>query len=52
MQQLIENLATDLYKNLREMHSQLVNLDNRLHAIKQARTHGNATITNIQARLD
>jgi hypothetical protein len=34
------------------MHRQLVNLDNHLHAIEQARTHGNAAITNVQARLD
>ena len=34
------------------MHHQLVNLDNRLHAIECARTHGDAAITGVQARLD
>ena len=34
------------------MHHQLVNLDNRLHAIEPARTHGDAAITGVQARLD
>lgn len=52
MQQLIENLATDLRKNFEEMHRQLVNLDKGLHDIKCARIHGDAAITSIQARLD
>ena len=52
MQQLIENLAVDLHKNFREMHRQLVNLDNRLHAIEQARIQGNTAITSVQSRLD
>ena len=52
MQQLIENLAADLRKNFGEMHRQLVNLDNRLHAIERAHTHGDTAITGVQARLD
>ena len=52
MQQLIENLTADLCKNFGEMHRQLVNLDNRLHAIEPARTHGDAAITGVQDRLD
>ena len=34
------------------MHRQLVNLDNRLHAIECTCTHGDAAITGVQARLD
>ena len=52
MQQLIENLAADLCKNFGEMHRQLINLDKRLHAIEQARTHGDVAITGVQDRLD
>lgn len=52
MQQLIENLTADLRMNFGEMHRQLVNLDNRLHAIERARDHGDVAITGVQARLD
>ena len=52
MQQLIQNLANDLPKNFEEMHRQLVNLDKCLLTIEQARTHGDAAITGVQARLD
>ena len=52
MQQLIKNLTADIRKNLGEMHRQLVNLDNRLHAIERAWTHGDTTITGVQDRLD
>ena len=52
MKQLLDNLAADLRKNFGEMHRQLVNLDNRLHAIEQARIQGNTAITSVQARLD
>lgn len=34
------------------MHHQLVNLDSRLHAIEHAHDHGDAAITDVQARLD
>ena len=47
MQQLIKNLTADIRKNLGEMHRQLVNLDNRLHAIERAHTHGDAAITGV-----
>ena len=47
MQQLLENLATDLRKNFGEMHRQLFNLDKCLHAIERACIHGDATITSV-----
>ncbi|CAD6253865.1 unnamed protein product [Miscanthus lutarioriparius] len=52
MQQLLNNLTTDLHMNFGEMRHQLFNLDKCLHAIERARIHGDAAISSVQATLD